>query len=171
MKDELRGAVAQRRRRLLVVANETVASETLRQVICLTGRDTEVLVVAPALTSRVAFWSSADAQARRDAEKRLVLCLAALHARDVEARGTVGDANPLLAIEDALCEFPADEIVLATHPEGRSNWLARNIVTRARARFAQPVHHLIVDAASDSKPHQTTKSRTRGHLSRSRQSA
>jgi len=49
-------------------------------------------------------------------------------------------------IDDALRLFPANEIVIATHPEGRSNWLARNIVSRARARYAVPVHHLVVDS-------------------------
>jgi hypothetical protein len=159
--------------RLLVIANETLASGTLRRVIGLAGRDSEVLVVAPALTSRLAFWTCADGNSRRDAEKRLALCLAALRARGFEARGAVGDANPLLAIEDALREFPADHIVVATHPEGRSNWLARDIVTRARARFAQPVHHLIVDTMSDAEGsrHEATRPRRDDRLPHSRQTA
>ncbi len=160
-------------RRLLVIANETLTSGTLRQVIGLAGRDTEVLVVAPALSNRLVFWACADGKSRRDAETRLALCLAALHARGFEARGGVGDANPLLAIEDALCEFPADNIVIATHPEGRSNWLARDVVNRARARFAQPVHHLIVDTTSgaEGSPRDPTTPRRHHRLAQPRQSA
>jgi hypothetical protein len=41
--------------RVLVVANETVASEILLEAIDLRGRGAEVLVVAPALNSRLAF--------------------------------------------------------------------------------------------------------------------
>jgi hypothetical protein len=41
--------------------------------------------------------------------------------------------------------FGADEIVIATHPEGRSNWLERGVVAAARERFAPPVTHVVVD--------------------------
>jgi hypothetical protein len=48
-------------------------------------------------------------------------------------------------MEDALRTFGADEIVIATHPEGRSNWLERNIVGAARERFDAPITHVVVD--------------------------
>jgi hypothetical protein len=131
--------------RVLVVANETVASEILHEAIDLRGRGAEVLVVAPALNSRLAFWSSDEDRARRRAEERLDRCLEALAAAGVDAHGHVGDSNPLLAIDDALRTFGADEIIVATHPEGQSNWLAHDIVARARARFSHPVHHIVVD--------------------------
>ena len=35
----------------------------------------------------------------------------------------VGDSVPLLAIEDALAEFDADEIVISTLPPSQSHWL------------------------------------------------
>jgi hypothetical protein len=40
------------------------------------------------------------------------------------------------------------QIVIATHPEGRSNWLARRLVPRARRRFTVPILHVVVDQAS-----------------------
>ena len=131
-------------RRTLVVANETVASDLLPRLL---GDDEgrEVLVVAPALNGRVAHWSSDDRRARRAAEQRLDVCLDSLRSIGLVANGRVGDADPLLAIDDALRTFPANEILIATHPEGRSNWLARNIVGRARARYPVPVHNLVVD--------------------------
>jgi hypothetical protein len=49
------------------------------------------------------------------------------------------------AIADALEVFPADEIIIATHPQERSHWLAHDLVFRARARFDQPVLHIVVD--------------------------
>src|SRR6266566_1055890 len=55
----------------------------------------------------------------------------------------VSDANPLLAIEDALRTFAAEEIVVVTQPEHRSHWLAHEIAARARARFPHPVHEIV----------------------------
>ena len=63
----------------------------------------------------------------------------------VQATGEVGDGDPLQAIEDALRTFGADEIVISTHPEGRSNWLERNVVGAARERFDVPITHVVVD--------------------------
>jgi hypothetical protein len=57
----------------------------------------------------------------------------------------VGDAQPLQAIEDALRTFGADEIIISTHPEGRSRWLEIGVVNGARARFAVPITHVVVD--------------------------
>ena len=57
----------------------------------------------------------------------------------------MGDADPLQAIEDALRTFGADEIIISTHPEGRSNWLERGVVDSARERFAVPITHVVVD--------------------------
>lgn len=65
----------------------------------------------------------------------------------VVARGVVGDADPLQAIEDALRGFPANEIVISTHPPGRSHWLERGLVEQARLRFAVPLSHVVVDLA------------------------
>jgi hypothetical protein len=133
--------------RVLVVANETLTGAALQELVELrAGGGADVLVVAPALNGRLAHWSSAEDGARRAAARRLDACLAALEARGIDACGAIGDADPLLAIGDALRIFPADEIVLATHPEGRSHWLERNLVERARTRFAQPIHHVVVDA-------------------------
>ena len=63
----------------------------------------------------------------------------------MQAQGEVGDGDPLQAIEDALRTFGADEIVISTHPEGRSNWLERNVVGAARERFDVPITHVVVD--------------------------
>ena len=61
----------------------------------------------------------------------------------MEARGEVGDANPLVAIDDALAHFPASAIVIATLPPGQSKWLERGLIDKARARFGVPVTHLV----------------------------
>ena len=135
------------RRRVLVIANETVEAEILHDTIAYTAHATEVVVVAPALNTRLRHWTSDEDAARRLADERLVGCLSALDDAGVHVRGWVGDADPLLAVEDALALFPADELLIATHPEERSNWLARDLVARACARFSLPVAHLVVEDA------------------------
>lgn len=100
--------------------------------------DAEVLVIAPALNSWLRRWSSDEDAARRRAEERVAACVDRLQRSGVHAEGRVGDADPLLAIADALPTFPADEIVIAAESE-RSTRLANQLVSRARDRFALPI--------------------------------
>ena len=134
-----------RERRILVVANRTCPCPTLADEVSrrASAAPTEVLVVAPALNSRLRHWVSDVDAAVACARDRLDRAIAALHERGVIARGEIGDANPLLAIADALAGFPADEIVIATLPAGRSNWIERGLVDKARARFDVPIAHLV----------------------------
>ena len=100
-------------------------------------------------------WASDEDGARAAAQERLDASLAQLRRDGVQAEGEVGDGDPLQAIEDALRTFGADEIVISTHPEGRSHWLERNVVGAARDRFDVPITHVVVDleaAASATRP-------------------
>jgi nucleotide-binding universal stress UspA family protein len=101
--------------------------------------EADVLVVAPALNSRLRHWLSDEDAARRRAGKRAAQCVDRLERAGAHARGSIGDADPVQAIADALATFPADEIVIASHPE-RSHRLAEELASRARARFALPIH-------------------------------
>ena len=134
-------------RRILVIANETVGGEELLRILRAKseGVQEQVLVVCPALNSQVRHWASDEDGARAAAQERLEASLAQLRGYGVAARGEVGDGDPLQAIEDALRTFGADEIVISTHPEGRSNWLERNVVGSARERFDVPITHVVVD--------------------------
>ena len=133
-------------RRILVVANETVVGRALRGEIVLRAHpDGLVLVVCPALNSPIRHWASDEDNARAEAQKRLDGSLAALAQAGVAARGEVGDADPIQAMEDALRTFGANEIILPTHPPGRSNWLEKDVVGRARELFDLPLTHVVVD--------------------------
>jgi hypothetical protein len=134
------------RRRILVVANETVAGRALRgEVVRRAGAEADVLVVCPALNSPLRHWASDEDGARAEAERRLAESLGALATEGVEARGEVGDADPVQAMDDALRTFGADEIVISTHPPGRSNWLEKKVIERARERYPVPITHVVVD--------------------------
>ena len=142
-----RDRTAEGRFRILAIANETVEGESFHELVLdqAGGMAAEVLVVAPALNSRVRHWFSDNDSAREEAEERLERTLARLTGEGIHAYGWVGDADPLDAIADALAVFEADQLIVATHPERKSNWLAREVVGRARERFGLPVAHVGVD--------------------------
>jgi hypothetical protein len=137
--------------RILVVANETVGGEALREQIERRGEGqrSRVLVVSPALNSPLRHWASDEDPARAQARKRLDASLERLRQSGIEADGKVGDAEPLQAIEDAVRTFGPDEIIISTHPEGRSHWLERGVVSGARERFAVPITHVVVDLEAE----------------------
>jgi hypothetical protein len=138
-------------RRILVVANETVGGKALCQMITerSASRDAQVLVVVPVLNSPVRHWTSDEDPARAEAAKRLADSLERLKRLGVDARGEIGDSEPLQAVEDWLRLFDADEVIISTHPEGRSHWLERGIVREARARFDVPITHVVVDLEAE----------------------
>ena len=134
-------------RRFLVIANETVGGRLLRERIAAmsAGVAEKVLVVSPALNSPLKHWVSDEDDARAAAQRRLDTSVASMRAAGIDAAGEIGDGDPLQAIEDAVRTFAPDEIVLSTHPEGRSHWLERGVVDRARERFHVPLTHVVVD--------------------------
>ncbi len=142
---------AEDERRILVVANETVGGEELLDCIEKKSENIQerVLVVCPALNSPLRHWASDEDGARAAARERLERSLERLSALGISARGEVGDGDPLQAIEDALRTFGADEIIISTHPEGRSHWLERGVVEAARQRFAVPITHVVVDLEAE----------------------
>lgn len=129
--------------RVLVIANETVDGADLRETLREHGA-TEVLVVAPALSSRVRFWVSDIDPARRRAAARLARSLPGLGGDGIDVIGSIGDSEPLHAIADGLRVFEADEIVLVTHTEDEAHWVEHGLVERARQHFpALEITHLV----------------------------
>ena len=133
--------------RVLVVAGEAVGGPRLLEAVQgrAGGRGARVLVVCPALDTPLHEWASDVDDARDDAQSRLDATLAAMRAAGIDARGEVGDTDPLQAIEDALRTFSPDELVIATGSGGGSAWLERGVVAQARERFALPVTHVALE--------------------------
>ena len=133
-------------RRVLALVAEPVSADALRAAL---GKEraehAEVLVVAPALTSRLHFWTSDSDRAIERAEVVQQETVERLDEEGIDAGGDTGESDPLLALQDALQTYPADEIVLFTHSGGRRNWLEEGVVEQARERFEAPVHHLVVE--------------------------
>jgi hypothetical protein len=109
-----------------------------------------LLVVTPALaSSRASHWASDIDEAIELARQRMELSLIEIKQLGLRAKGEIGDSDPNVAIEDALRIFPADEILISTHPPDRSRWLEHGVVDKARERIDLPITHVVVDLGGD----------------------
>ena len=126
-------------RKVLVVTTTDAPQADVEAVVrSHAGEDVEVHVVAPASkVSFLALLTGAIDDARADAERR------AEEAAPDSQHAHVGDSDPLLAIEDALRQWPADEVVVLTEPEEEATWLESDLGGLAQQRFALPVTHLV----------------------------
>jgi hypothetical protein len=142
-------------RRLLVLANEACSgTDLLDRIRELAGAGpTDVLIVAPALSSRLHYWASDEDEGIAAAGRRLAASIERCAAAGISARGAVGDADPLLALDDAMRTFAPHEVVIATHPEQRSNWLEHGLLVQARERFDVPITHFVVDSVDEPAAH------------------
>ncbi|MFL5866518.1 MAG: hypothetical protein ACJ766_05390 [Thermoleophilaceae bacterium] len=133
-------------KKILTLVSEPVSGEALRAALGPERlKDAEVLVVAPALTSQTRFWLSDMDAAIERADEVQQETVERMDEEEIDAAGDTGEADPLLALQDALQTFPADEIVLFTHPDGERNWAEEGVVDEAATRFDPPVRHLVVD--------------------------
>lgn len=125
---------------ILIVAHDVApedAAPTLRPVLETTS---EVKVVSPALGTRLEFWTSDVDPGQARARKNLESWLDALRGHGITARGEIGDPDPLVAIDDALLGFDADELILATRA-GRPHWTERSLPRLVRERWGIAVRH------------------------------
>jgi hypothetical protein len=131
-------------RRLLVVITTEVADAALRDLVhSRAGDDAEMLVVAPASEiSRLGWLTNADDDARGEAASLAEKTAEATPTENVEA--SVGDPDPLKAIEDALRTFPADEIIVVTRPDDEAGWLEEGAGETAQSRFRLPVTRVTI---------------------------
>jgi hypothetical protein len=106
-------------RNLLVLLLEEGHESQLQQVLVERGDGTpSVRVVAPARVGAVEWLATDEDAARAAAETRVLQTEWALRG-EVEIEGEAGESDPVLAAEDALRTFPADEILLVG--AGREN--------------------------------------------------
>lgn len=90
-----------------------------------------LLVVSPVRTSRLHHWLSDVDGAREEARRNMDVIIARLRAAHIEADGTIGDEDPLRALDDALGSFGGDEIIAATDDD--------QLLARLCERYALPV--------------------------------
>src|SRR5918912_2833879 len=133
-------------KKIVALVSEPVSAEALRSAIGEDeAADAEVLVVAPALSSRKRFLLADPDPAIERAEAVQEETVERLDEEGVDAAGDTGESDPLLALQDALVTYDADEVVLFTHSGGKLNWLEDGLVEQANERCDAPVRHLVVD--------------------------
>jgi len=141
---------------VLVIANETVAGQTLIEALKSRAADgeTRVTVVAPINEPREGYVVYEDTR-RAAAGRRLDRTLQLLREAGIPASGLVVDADPVNATRDAIAqaEPPIDSVIVSTHPPERSGWMQRNVPERVRkAAGSVPVEHVVVDMQAEGGP-------------------
>jgi GABA permease len=133
-------------KKILALVAEPVSADVLRSAV---GKedadDAEVLVVAPALNTKRRFFLADPDPAIEHADEVQAETVERLTEGGIDAAGGTGEEDPLLALQDALVTYDADEIVLFTHAGGKQNWLEDGLVEQAKERFDAPVRHMVVE--------------------------
>jgi len=128
--------------KLLVLASDPVGAEDVRRA--LPGDedvgDAEVLVVAPAVNeSPVRFWMSDADDAIAEARATASETAGELNAEGAHASATIGESEPLLALQDALAAFPADRVLVFVREGDSARYREDDVVGEAQRRFGVPV--------------------------------
>ena len=133
-------------KRILVVANETVAGKPLIDAVLARagGEGVDVHVICPQNQPRHGYVIY-ESMVREATENRLQMTLALLREAGIEAHGELMDPDPYSAVMDAVGQQDYDEIVVSTHPETRSGWLREGLVDRVKRASRRPVEHVVVD--------------------------
>jgi hypothetical protein len=102
--------------KLLVLTPEPIDAEALRAVAGDEAADAEVLVVSPAVhESGLRFWMSDADEAIERAQEAADETAERLEEDGIDAVGDTGESEPVVALQDALATFPADQIVVFSH--------------------------------------------------------
>ncbi|HEX6782427.1 MAG TPA: hypothetical protein VF125_10415 [Solirubrobacterales bacterium] len=122
------------RRTLIVLAEPLEDPGAVERVAAaMKGEDADrALVLSPVRIGFLDRWASDVEEARRDAQRRSVLSLAALAAAGVKAEARVGDEDLVQAVEDQLGSFPASEVILVS---GEDDEAAAAAAEELRARL------------------------------------
>ena len=134
---------------LLVIANETAASQTLLDAVRAEAGepDDRVTVIAPVNEPRQGYVVYEDTR-RAAAGRRLEKTLGLLRAAGIAAQGFVVETGPVQAVKDALAQLEpeVDRIIVSTHGVEQSGWLRRSVVEDITHLAAPiPVTHVAVE--------------------------
>lgn len=131
--------------KLLVLTSEPVNAELVRAAVGGEAEGAEVMVVSPALhDSPLRFWVSDDDEAIAKAQQVQEETVERLEEEGMQATGDTGEADPLTALQDALATFPADRIVIFSHPGEQTAYREDDFTAEAQRRFGLPVVHSTV---------------------------
>jgi hypothetical protein len=131
--------------KVLVLTPEPVDADAVRGALGADAEGAEVLVISPATNqSKLAFWVSDSDDAIVEAERAEKETVERLQEAGVEARGDTGESEPAVALQDALATFPADRIVVFSHPAGDRDYREDQGLAEVEQRFGVPVIHATI---------------------------
>jgi hypothetical protein len=137
-------------RKILVLANETLAGDELLDAVreSVGGGEAIVVVIVPVNTPREGYVVY-DNTRRAASGRRLERTLTRFREAGIPATGHVVDNDPLAAAKDAIAMEEPDELIVSTHPEAKSGWRRRNLLEEIRnAAGSLPVKHVTSDVAA-----------------------
>jgi GABA permease len=126
--------------RILVVANQTAESQDLLDVLKGRGDGNEFVLVLPA-GHGIEKAADPDA-ARARTEPHLDAALERWRSEGLNVQGSVGDTDPLAAVQDAVNFGDFDEVIVSTLPSRASKWLKMDLPTRVERATGLPVTHV-----------------------------
>ncbi len=138
--------------RVLLVANRTSADPPLVEAVRRRAARSPASfhVVVPATPHGLHRVVDPEVAGVGAANERLRTALPILsEAAGRRVTGSIGDANPLAAVEDALNLQGFDEIILSTLPWKVSRWLRLDLPSKVRA-LGKPVLH-VTEAGGDER--------------------
>ena len=124
------------KRHVLVVANVTSTSDELMEALkaCASREATSFTLVVPA---------TPFGGGREAALEQLREATEQLQSAGLEAEGSVGAADPIVAVTDAWDPKRYDEIIVSTLPMRLSKWLHAGLPERIEKLTNAPVTHVI----------------------------
>jgi hypothetical protein len=131
-------------RHVLVIAGTALSGEPLAAELTGSGgAGVRLDVLAPIHASRMHHVATDVDHERAEAQARLEQSLAWAAAHGFAARGAVGDSDPLVALEDELREFGADEVVVVTEGGERISWLAGRMLDHLSRELDVPIRQVV----------------------------
>jgi hypothetical protein len=126
--------------KVLVVANRTADSDEVHTALVQRAGEgpIDVTLLAPAA------WEVVDPHGgKQSASRRVHAALTRLAAAGIKARGVVGDADPVAAVQDIWDAERYDEVIVATLPRHLSRWLGLDLPRRVEQLTGLPTRHVI----------------------------
>jgi hypothetical protein len=142
--------------RILVLATDELTGPELVEEFCarLRNVEAEVMVIAPAVEKTPFHHALGDVDtAAMEAGRRLETSLDELRRAGIPALGEVGDSDPIVAAEDALRLFAADEVLIVAHADDQARWFENGLFERAKQELRPAVRMLSVWHEEGEPPH------------------
>lgn len=138
---------------VLVLIAEEICGECLARELTDRGDRpavTSVVLIAPALVhSRTEAWTDDIDADIAEAQRKVDVSVALLRREGYTVMGRVGDSNPVRATRDALAEFPAKRVIVATHPADGMQEPERNLIDRLTRNAGIAVTRVVMTPDGD----------------------